>query len=283
MRLEIANQIATVALSPFYPHYRRHRPRHPLVEMCGWTKRLLRRASERRYAERLSNYLAEARPSYFLLPLQLDADYQIRSHSPYGSMSEVMESVLKSFARSAPADALLLVKVHPLDNGLVSYRRRAAELAAKLGLGDRVKVIDGGHLPTLLSGSEGVVVVNSTTALSALHHQRPVAVLGNAIFNVPGLVFRGPLDAFWREKTAPDDKLFAAFRRVVLARAQINGSFFTEAGIELAVEGTLAQLQVTPFSTPSASRRRSFPTPRPRSPRRPRFSSAARRSRLFYL
>jgi len=250
VRLEIANQIATMALAPFYPHYRRHRPRHPLVEMCGWLNRLARRPSERRYAENLSQYLGETRPSYFLLPLQLDADYQIRSHSPFSSMAEVMRSVLESFARSAPTESLLVVKVHPLDNGLVNYRKLADEMAAPLGLGDRVKIIDGGHLPTLLSGCEGVIVVNSTTALSALHHQRPVAVLGNAIFNLPGLVFQGPLDAFWQKKTEPDRALFAAFRRVVLAGAQINGSFFTEAGIELAIQGTLDRLRAAPVPQP---------------------------------
>ena len=90
--------------------------------------------------------------------------------------------------------------------------------------------MDGGHLPTLLSRSEGVVVVNSTTGLSALHHGRPVTVLGSAIFDLAGLTFQGPLDGFWQESTPPDPELFKAFRKVVLTQAQVNGSFFTEAG-----------------------------------------------------
>ena len=54
---------------------------------------------------------------YFLFPLQLSGDYQIRSHSPFLSMTMALEYVLTSFARHAPPDAILLVKEHPLDVG----------------------------------------------------------------------------------------------------------------------------------------------------------------------
>jgi capsular polysaccharide export protein len=108
--------------------------------------------------------------------------------------------------------------------------------------------MDGGHLPTLLSRCKGVVVVNSTTGLSALHHGRPVTVLGSAIFDLPGLTFKGSFDRFWKWAKAPDPELFRAFRRVVLTKAQVNGSFFTYEGLDLAVEGTLKRLTVTPIS-----------------------------------
>jgi capsular polysaccharide export protein len=104
-------------------------------------------------------------------------------------------------------------------------------------------------LPTLLNKSQGVVVVNSTTGLSAIHHNRPLKTLGRALFDMPGLTFQGSLDRFWQEKTQPDPELFRAFRRVVLDRAQVNGSFFTDTGMELAVGGALERLGVT--SVPS--------------------------------
>ncbi len=251
VRWEILNQIATMLLAPLYPHYRRHRSHHPLSEMCGWLKRLMKRPFERRYAERLSRYLEAARPAYYLLPLQLETDYQIRRHSRFKSMAHVMEVVLESFARGAPKDSLLVMKLHPLDNGLANFRRQARRIARRLKLGERVLVMDGGHLPTLLSRSEGVVVVNSTTGLSALHHNRPVAVLGSAIFNLAGLTFQGPLDGFWQESTQPDAYLLNAFRKVVLTRAQVNGSFFTHEGLELAIAGTLDRLEVAAVPQPA--------------------------------
>ena len=248
VRWEALNQLSTFVLSPAFPHYRRHRSHHPLAECGGWLKRLAKRPLERRYTDRVCEFLDQSGQPFYLLPLQLDTDYQIRRHSGFKSMTEVMETVLESFARKAPADALMVVKLHPLDNGLVNCRRRAARIARRLGLSGRVFVIDGGHLPTLLSKSEGVVVVNSTTGLSALHHNRPTKVLGRAVFDMPGLTFQGSLDRFWSDKTAPDQELFRTFRRIVCRRAQINGSFFTESGMALAVEGAIERMGVLPVT-----------------------------------
>jgi len=246
VRWEILNQIATLLLAPLYPHYKRHRSHHPLREMCGWLKRLSKRPFERGYAKRLSRYLEAARPNYFLLPLQLETDYQIRRHSRFKSMAHVMQEVLESFARGAPPDSLLVIKRHPLDNGLANFRQQARRIARRLKLGDRVLVMDGGHLPPLLSKSAGVVVVNSTSGISALHHNRPVAVLGRAIFNLAGLTYQGNLDGFWREGTPPDPDLYRAFRKVVLTRAQVNGSFFTPKGLDLALAGALERMEIAP-------------------------------------
>ena len=100
---EIMNQAATLLLAPLYPHYRRHRTHHPLMEFAGWTKRLFKGPYERHYTVRLSRYLQETSRPYYLLPLQLETDYQIRRHSRFRSMADVMELVLESFAGSAPA------------------------------------------------------------------------------------------------------------------------------------------------------------------------------------
>jgi capsular polysaccharide export protein len=248
VRWELLNQAALLLLAPFYPTYRRHRSHHPLKESLGWIKRLAKYPYERRYTARLSRYLKEQAPHYYLLPLQLETDYQIRRHSPFGSMAEVVEVVMRSFAAKAPARSLLVVKLHPLDNGLVNFRKVAKRIGTQLGISERVVVIDGGHLPTLLSGSDGVVVVNSTTALSALYHNRPVKALGKALFDFDGLTFQGSLDQFWHEKTPPDHGLYRAFRQVVLARAQINGSFFTEEGLALAVEGAISRMGAAPVA-----------------------------------
>jgi capsular polysaccharide export protein len=252
VRWEILNQIGTMLLAPLYPHYKRHRSHHPLREMCGWITRLAKRPSERRYAEQLSSHLEATRPPYYLLPLQLESDYQIRTHSRFKSMANVMQVVLESFARGAPKDSLLVIKLHPLDNGLANYRKQARRITRRLGLGERVLVMDGGHLPSLMSRSEGVVVVNSTSGLSALHHHRPVAVLGRAIFDLAGLTYQGELDGFWREATPPDSEIYKAFRKVVLTRAQVNGSFFTPEGLDVAIAGTLEKLEVAPVSNAAA-------------------------------
>ena len=154
------------------------------------------------------SYLEATRPSYYLLPLQLESDYQIRTHSRFKSMAHVMQVVLESFARGAPSDSLLVIKLHPLDNGLSNFRKQARRITGRLGLGERVLVMDGGHLPTLISRSQGVVVVNSTSGLSALHHHRPVAVLGRAIFDVAGLTYQGDSTVSGAKRTPPDPEIY---------------------------------------------------------------------------
>ena len=256
IRWELLNQITTLVTSPLYPHYRRHRSKHPFKELTGWLKRVSKRPVEQGYTRRVSDYLNDPQKTFYLLPLQLETDFQIRRHSKFKSMTDLMRLVIESFAKKAPSDSILLIKLHPLDNGLVNFRRRASRIARRFDLDGRVMVIDGGHLPTLLSTCKGVVVVNSTTGLSAIHHNRPLKVLGRAVFDLPGLTFQGSLDRFWEEGAAPNQELFRAFRRVVLRRAQVNGSFFTEYGIALAVEGAMDKLGIghVPSQVPSWAR-----------------------------
>jgi capsular polysaccharide export protein len=73
------------------------------------------------------------------------------------------------------------------------------------------------------------------------------------VFDMPGLTFQGSLDRFWLEKSAPNPALFRAFRQVVLRRAQLNGSFFTEAGIALAVEAAVERLGVATLPAAAAA------------------------------
>ena len=93
---------------------------------------------------------------------------------------------MQSFAAYSEPDSLLVIKNHPLDTGLIEYRRYTERLAHELRVADRVRFIDAGHLPTLLDHAKGVVVVNSTVGLSALHHRRPLITLGDAIYSIPG-------------------------------------------------------------------------------------------------
>jgi len=239
---DVAWQASNLALWPLFPRYRRHRPVHPFKEGIGWVRRLARRRANEIAATGTIERLHKSRASFYVLPLQLDSDYQIRTHSGFANMGEVLDRVLASFTAHAPATSRLVIKVHPLDNGLVDRLAQASEIAARFGVEDRIDVIDGGHMPTLLRRARGVVVVNSTAGLSALQYRRPTVALGKAIFDVPGLTFSGGLDMFWQNASPPDREFFRAFRRVLAAQTQVNGSFFTRRGIELAVEESAARM-----------------------------------------
>ena len=70
--------------------------------------------------------------------------------------------------------------------------------------------------------------------MAALEFGRPTLVLGKAIYDVPGLTAQGGLDAFWSDPEAPEPGLFLAFRKVVMARTQINGAYSSRYGVGLA-------------------------------------------------
>lgn len=232
--------IGLVALMPAFPHYRHHALDHPLVEYAGWVGRFLRAPLVKRQARRVMRGLAGQR--YYLHPLQLDTDFQIRTHSPYRDTVAAAEAVIASFARHADPATRLVIKLHPLDFRPVMKRRRIEALAARHGVADRVDFIDGGDLQRLVDAAIGVVVVNSTVGLIALERGRPLQTLGTAVFDLPGLSFQGGLDRFWAEGQPPRPELLEAFRRVVVARTQLRGSFFSLDGIGLAVDGACRRI-----------------------------------------
>ena len=234
---DMAYRLANTLNPVNYPGYQTHRPRPAIVEYAGWTRRFASLPARSRSDGRLIHRLLAGRRPLFVLPLQLNGDAQIVQHSRFRDMGEVIDEVLASFARHAPPEAEILIKNHPLDTGLFHYRRHISHLAEGLGLRERAHYVDHGHLPTLMEHATGVVVVNSTVGLSALHQGRPTKALADAIYNMPGLTAQAPLDDFWREPVAPDPKLFRAFRNTVIDATQVNGDYFTREGIALAVKG----------------------------------------------
>ncbi|MBX3493725.1 MAG: capsular biosynthesis protein [Parvibaculum sp.] len=229
-----------------YPKYRTHRPFPIWAEYATWTRRLVTLPLRRRQAVKIIERRVSGGDEFFVFPMQLDSDSQVRLHSPHSNMTEALEYVIRSFAAHASGTARLVVKAHPLDNGWTNFRRRTREIAGRHGVSRRVDYIDGGDLQMLVRGARGVVTLNSTVGLIALDLGRPLVCLGKAIFDRPGLTFQGELDDFWSKATRPDKELFADFRRQLLKRSMINGDYYTPAGIQLAVTNAIARFEGAP-------------------------------------
>ncbi len=224
-----------------FPHYTTHRPYHQIIEYAGWLRRLaLMRRAQRRAQAAIEALTGDP---IFFFPLQLDCDYQTRIHSPLRATHLAIEYVLNSFARRAPPAARLVVKLHPLDSGLVDWAGMIGHIAAEYMVAERVTVLDGGKLTQVLERSRAVVTVNSTIGGEALARGLPVIAVGKAVYDLPGLTFQGEIDDFWCGATPPDAELFAAFRRVMIDRCLIPGSFFNETGLRLAVEAAVGRLE----------------------------------------
>jgi capsule polysaccharide modification protein KpsS len=210
-----------------FPGYRHHRSFDPRAQAVGWLRGGLAKPwhaqRDRALLPRLSGPWASR---YFLVPLQVHADYQILEHSNFDSVDEMLDRVVRSFAAHAPRDTILVFKHHPMDRGNRDYGRALAALARELDLEQRLVSVHDLHLPTLLKHARGVVTVNSTVGLSAIHHGVPLLVLGDAIYDIPGLTSRLPLERFWHEQTAPDRALYQAFTRYLRWTNQHNGNFY---------------------------------------------------------
>ena len=238
---DTARHYITVHAGRFaYPHYRTHRPGSALMEGIGWGWKYLVRGLRRRQTDVVLKRL-EAKP-FFLLPLQLSGDYQIRNHSPFPDMQSAAAYVIESFARHAPEDAYLLIKAHPFDTSLFNWRRYIDRRARGLGIRQRVHFIDGGDLEQLAAEKSGMVCVNSTSATLALAAGSPVCTLGEAIYNIPGLTFARHVDEFWNDPVPPEPGLYGAFRRVLVDRCLVRGGLASESAVKTLIDSMLVRL-----------------------------------------
>jgi len=230
-----------VALAtPLYPFYRSHRRSALLMEGLGWLRKFAGESRDLARAEQVLARLPET--PYFLFPLQLSNDYQIREHSPFEDMAEAVDYVLYSFARCAPDGVRLLIKEHPLDASFVNWRRHINRRARKAGIADRVLHIAGGDLAELTDGARGMVTINSTSATLALAAGVPTIALGKAIYSIPQLTSQGKLDEFWSRPPLPDPAVFDAFRRVLYDRCLIYGGLASASATETLVQSAIERL-----------------------------------------
>jgi capsular polysaccharide export protein len=240
---DLLYSFSNVFLGWLYPHYRSTLMRpYPFIYFPAMGWRLLRaRAGERRAQQQVEALIA-SKARYFLFPLQLEHDFQIMAYSPFEAMRDAMRIVIQSFARHAEADVRLVMKVHPWDPGLKDWRRLIAGWARDAGVADRVDYLEGGSLDLLIRRALGMVTINSTSGIRALQLGCPVKVLGQAMYDVPGLTHQGGLDTFWTEARQPDPALAEAFINAVAATLQIRGVFFNEPGLTAAVDTAVARL-----------------------------------------
>jgi capsular polysaccharide export protein len=240
------------SLAPWaFRHYRPFLLHHPAPAYLGTGWRLLRRAQETRRDAAVVAKLRARRVPLFLFAMQMETDYSIRAYSRFPDNDTAIAEVVASFARAAPAEAQLLVKLHPLDPGLKRWRSRIGRIAAATGVAPRVHAL-AGVLPAdeAILACCGVVTVNSTLGIRAIQLGRATRVMGEAVYDVPGLVWQDDADAFWTEAPPPDAALAADFLRAVAACLHVRGVFYARPGLDAAVAGTVRRLHLGALNEP---------------------------------
>ncbi|MEJ8476133.1 capsule biosynthesis protein [Roseibium algae] len=233
---DVIYNLTNVFLKPLYPSYQRHTLYPPILEYLrgGW--RLFREGARNRKVEvQLDELLLQDQP-YFIFPLQLEGDFQLRAHSPYKSFSEVIDTILVSFAEHAPKAAWLVLKSHPLDAGFENWPIVVRKLAQEYRISDRIIFLDGGRLDHLFSKTSGLVTLNSTAGLEAMQCGVPVKTLVPAHYDIAGMTHSGDLATFWKRPEKPDESLVRDYLKAIAATVQVRGSIHNSEGIDAAAQ-----------------------------------------------
>ena len=214
-----------------------HKHRKSWSEVVYWWRNLGRWladvARERLGApERRRTRLLRALDGRFdLVPLQVSDDAQLGAWSSHGwTNRRLIEAAIESFARCAPRGRHLVFKIHPLERGHTRDHLLVRLFAREWGVGDRVHTIMGGPLSDATQAARGMIVINSTSGLSALAHAKPLLVLGRAIYRHPSLARCGTgsadIDAFWTDDFVADRELRIAYRNWLVRRCLVPGDFY---------------------------------------------------------
>jgi capsular polysaccharide export protein len=238
----VAYHVFMYAALPLFWRYRapyQHSALHQAIGHCGrFVKQRLSAGRQRR----LHDSLVRSRHPLYLVLLQRPGDSQLWRHSDFERTEAFLDRVVTSFAAHAPKSARLVVRPHPFDHGLDPHEPVLAKLARREGVADRVHSVERGKLHEVLPMISGAVCVNSTAGLAAVEFGCPTAVLGRALYDMPGLTHQRGLDSFWQDPDRPNAALYQAFRNVLMAATQINGAYATRRGRELAVSEAARRL-----------------------------------------
>ena len=224
-----------------------HRARERILPMSWrWGIHVLRRLSAR-VTEFPTRQALSRRPGYILIPLQVASDSQLQAAARGWSTRRLIDGALMAL-RAAGGDQTLVFKLHPLERGSAAIKRQILRKASELGVDRRrVRVLHSGRMGELAKYSSGMVVINSTSAFSALHHRVPVLVLGDAVFRHEAIVTLGSSEAdiatFFKLRQAKARCLVDAFFADIKLLSLISGDFYVRRGRTVAIAGILGKLQ----------------------------------------
>lgn len=219
-----------------FPYYRHHRSRGTVRESMMWMRNAARKWRHQKSNLRKIHWIIEALDArYFLVALQVHDDLQLLQHSAGWSLERLISTSIASFARAAHPDHHLVFKGHPLDRGHSSSREFTLKTAKLFGVADRVHYVDDGSLGLLSRHARGMVTVNSTSAMVAFGHSKPVFACGESFYE--SMTANGAdrseqaLERFWRFTPQLDPQRWEAFRAHMISTTQLNGSFYIDSEI----------------------------------------------------
>lgn len=124
---------------------------------------------------------------YIFVPFQVHSDTQILHHSPRVKTMEVLVdsvmSAMEEFNAKYDENYHVIFKEHPEDIGRIDYSHLYKAYENKGAL-----FLKKYNTDRLIEDSEVVITINSTVGIEALRKYKKVITLGNAFYNIEGIV-----------------------------------------------------------------------------------------------
>jgi capsular polysaccharide export protein len=224
-----------------------HRANERILTMSWrWGIHVLRRLAAR-VSEFPTRRALHIRSGYILIPLQVSSDSQLQEAARGWSTIRLIDGALMAL-RAASRDQILVFKLHPLERRSAAVKRHIFCRASLLGVDrHRIRVLHSGRIGDLAKFSSGMVVINSTSAFSALHYGIPLLVLGDAVFRHDAIATLGSSEAdittFFKLRHAKSRLLVDAFFVEIKSQSLIPGDFYVQRGRTVAIAGILGKLQ----------------------------------------
>jgi len=148
----------------------------------GINKRALKKTTDDYEEEKINK-----ENEYVFLPFQVHDDTQIIVNSPYiKKMEKLLELVCENVEKynyEHNSNYWIAVKEHPSDYGRIDYSELFESYRNK-----NVIFYKKANTDELIKNSKLVVTVNSSVGLESLFRDKPVITLGNAFYNIDGIV-----------------------------------------------------------------------------------------------
>lgn len=188
----------------------------------------------------------------FVCFMQKPGDSQLVVHSEYGGNVRFLTEVLVSFKRNRSPDSIIVIKQHPLDYGVEQSSDLVKALVRGLALEGKVFYLRKTSIDVVMPLADAVLTVNSTAGLASIAEGLPVACLGNAFYDIPGLTFDGSMDSFWKNPVRPLPEAVAGFLSYLKGTTQFNGGFHSKPARKLLISSLTAALKADSLAYHSA-------------------------------
>lgn len=226
-----------------------HRSTPISSEIFFWLRNVMRKATDGgSHASQATLLMKEFPKDYYIVPLQVPSDSNIKKSANGWTTPKLIHETIRSFSKSAPKTSRLVFKIHPMSRGHSSDHKLIKNLARTHKVETRTMVLHTGSLGELAKLAAGMITINSTSGLSAIHHGIPLLTMGRSIYAHSELATLAEgeksIDAFWNNGFVADPELRNAFLAYIRRSSLIPGDFYARRGrVKAAKHGARKILQ----------------------------------------